>query len=466
MKKLFFLLVLLLAVPSYAVELSDNDQGDVIIFPFYTVENDHTTTVNIVNNTDKVKAVKIKFKDRFFDRDVLDFNIYLAPYDEYHFTLDDTISNSSDHLGEQSTIFYREDSSCTPYLSDAYFPNGQPFLPFFMDQVDSQFDRNMDRTQTGTMSVIDMGEVIEPEAQAILFTNGVPNDCPRITDNWYYYYWNGAGTQSMSTIKGGLSASMLISNELSGASSNMNPIVLNNTFIKEIYHTSPGSLDLNFYSGFTDSMIKRNGTSEVYSWDYEVQALASLMQKTEISADFDVTQADSVDVSWVITLLNKSSFVRTGFGYPTTAILPFLNIRNVTDNGACDEFIVEVKDEFGNILNPVLNQDFKLCESVNVVPIREFGQLPTLVIDDTFRSSINVGYLTKGSITLKTLPENQMTGYFQGNQNQAATFYGLPIDGFQLTRLDDGQGNTEYLKQPFSSSREIYSDWIFIDDFE
>ncbi len=400
---------------------------------------------------------------RFMQRVTIDFNIYLAPFDDYSIDIESIVSTISGHQGEPSAQLIVTDNSCAPFLN-----TGQELLPFNFDYFDGQYDTDMDRAQVGNIEVIDMGTVINPEAQHILHTNGVPNNCTQIQGNWrggglWDIYSGGDPEISMSNITGGISTSLRVINEKSMEEFTVSSIPFNNTYINEIYHEEPGSRNPMMYKGLTNSVIESEGESVTINWNFvEFNNITALLQKTSISAEFDFTQALNSDINWVVSLLNKKAHV----AQVSQTIPPFLSLLNINDQGACDELQVEVRDEFGELLNPLLNQNFNLCEAVNVVPIKPFGKQPALILDDSYRSFINVGHLDKGSITLKTNAENVIEGFDVQNPSEHYYSFGLPLAGFQLTRTDDGINQVEYQKQEFITTKGFFADLIFANGFE
>mgnify|MGYP006197685173 CR=1 FL=1 len=66
---------------SNAVNINPDGLGQVLIYPYYTVNEGNTTLLSVVNTTDSVKAVKVRFLEGLNSREVLDFNLYLSPFD-------------------------------------------------------------------------------------------------------------------------------------------------------------------------------------------------------------------------------------------------------------------------------------------------------------------------------------------------------------------------------------------------
>ena len=69
------------ANPASAVNLNPNGIGQVLIYPYYTVNHQQQTLLSAVNTTSIGKAVKVRFLEGYNSREVLDFNLYLSKYD-------------------------------------------------------------------------------------------------------------------------------------------------------------------------------------------------------------------------------------------------------------------------------------------------------------------------------------------------------------------------------------------------
>ena len=66
---------------SNAVNLNPDGLGEVLIYPYYTVNGDNDTFISVVNTTNLTKAVKVRFLEANNSNEVLDFNLYLSPFD-------------------------------------------------------------------------------------------------------------------------------------------------------------------------------------------------------------------------------------------------------------------------------------------------------------------------------------------------------------------------------------------------
>ncbi len=136
-----------------AVDLNPDGLGQVLIYPYYTVNQSQDTQISVVNTTDVGKAVKVRFLEGYNSREVLDFNLYLSPRDVWTAR----VSQLSDDGG---AAVFTADHSCTypaipaggqAFRSTAYaggsaFPaDGGP--------------TSVTRTREGYVELIEMGEI-------------------------------------------------------------------------------------------------------------------------------------------------------------------------------------------------------------------------------------------------------------------------------------------------------------------
>src|SRR5215471_15803751 len=69
-----------------AVNLNPQGLGQVLIYPYYTVNSDSAgnafnSLLTVVNTTTSAKAVKVRFLEGKNSREVLDFNLFLSKKD-------------------------------------------------------------------------------------------------------------------------------------------------------------------------------------------------------------------------------------------------------------------------------------------------------------------------------------------------------------------------------------------------
>src|SRR5204863_9456876 len=69
-----------------AVSVNPNGLGQVLIYPYYTVNADaagnaYNSLLSVVNTDSSAKAVKVRFLEGRNSREVLDFNLFLSKHD-------------------------------------------------------------------------------------------------------------------------------------------------------------------------------------------------------------------------------------------------------------------------------------------------------------------------------------------------------------------------------------------------
>ena len=67
---------------AHAVHLNPRGLGQVLIYPYYTV-NHQQTLLSVVNSTPNGKALKLRFREAYDGREVAGFNVYLGPFDSW-----------------------------------------------------------------------------------------------------------------------------------------------------------------------------------------------------------------------------------------------------------------------------------------------------------------------------------------------------------------------------------------------
>ena len=160
-----------------AVDLNPDGLGQVLIYPYYTVNKSQDTLFSVVN-TDAVngKAVKVRFLEGYNSREVLDFNLFLSPNDVWTAR----VSQLADDGG--AAVFTSDNSCTTPGIpaggqafSSATY-TGASTAPF---NVKDSGPQGITRTREGYLEIISMGDIIPGSdlADAITHDAGVPPGC-------------------------------------------------------------------------------------------------------------------------------------------------------------------------------------------------------------------------------------------------------------------------------------------------
>src|SRR5688500_6510586 len=137
-----------------AVYMSPNRTGQVLVYPYYTVQsaggNNWNTYLSVVNTTTVAKAVKVRVLEGKTSAEVLDFNLFLSPNDVWTAAI-----IPSDATAGSAGRIITADTSCTrPDIPDA----GEPFRNFqyaVAGSADALPGTGLERTREGYVEILE-----------------------------------------------------------------------------------------------------------------------------------------------------------------------------------------------------------------------------------------------------------------------------------------------------------------------
>lgn len=168
---------------AHAIHLSTDGRGQVLIYPYYTVNGGNATLISVVNTTEEVKAVQVRFRESMNGQEVLQFNLYLGPLDVWTGALTGE-SEVLDPVHAPAATLQTSDRSCTvPQIPS----EGQWFDNFqYAFNNDDGGPYEDSRTRAGYIEIIEMGRLTGEFAAAVTRTEaGIPANCQRLVDAWY-----------------------------------------------------------------------------------------------------------------------------------------------------------------------------------------------------------------------------------------------------------------------------------------
>lgn len=177
-----------LGAPAHAaLSVAPNGLGQVLVFPYYTVNGDNSTLVSVVNTTDRAKALAVRVREARNGRLVLSFNAYLAPHDTWVAAITAAGPAGPARLSTN-------DRSCTVPTIPA---GGVPFVDFDYTLANRDHPESaaatlgrVERTREGYLEVFEVGELTAGAAPAQLAEEvapdgaGVPVNCAAVTAAW------------------------------------------------------------------------------------------------------------------------------------------------------------------------------------------------------------------------------------------------------------------------------------------
>jgi hypothetical protein len=123
------------SLTSEATNLSNDSTGQVLLYPYYNVNEGNVTFVSITNTTDVAKAAKVRFREGVSGESVFDFTLYLSPRDVW---VGAVMQN-----GGVVKLSVPADTSCTLPNTDTLTTTD-----FSAARIDSAYDPDYDGTQS------------------------------------------------------------------------------------------------------------------------------------------------------------------------------------------------------------------------------------------------------------------------------------------------------------------------------
>lgn len=329
-----------IAGTAQAVNMNPDGLGQVLLYPYYTVRDGNDTLLSVVNTTDSAKAVKVRFKEGYNSREVLDFNLYLSAYDVWTATLVDD--------GGTPTMITADTSCTVPYFfgNDTDFlgnPIGkQEFLPFAYTgkNVDGG-PTTIDRAKEGKFEIIEMGTMNDDSANPAkkrvgsataathVLKDGKPEplNCQQLVDNWSVInsvegMWvAGTDDEGKSNIdigrnSGGLFGGAGVINVGNGTFFSYNAKAIQG-FDKDVdedsLHFRPGSLNPNLNSGDQKTATLFFGvpqdTAVALSYFRGVDAVSATFMHEFTMNEFNQNANLGAASEWIMTFPTKDWYV-------------------------------------------------------------------------------------------------------------------------------------------------------------
>ncbi|MCX7553700.1 hypothetical protein OS175_07400 [Marinicella sp. S1101] len=471
LKMIWLAVILILGLNNIqAASVDTKGVGEVLLFPYYTVNNDINTSYALVNTSNQAKSIKVRFLEGDNNIEVLVFNVYLSPFDVWVGTLSPTISTIAGHIGEPSVLHSTDDNSCAPYLNKA----AQEFLPFAIDNQDllsvSQGNNSMERSTEGHIEVIEMGVVVGDSADAISHdANGIPNNCSQLEDAWGSGkpYWSIDPMQDLEPASGGLMGSATLLNINQGTAVSYDALAIDDFWATDAEtHTEPGTLVPNLAQIDTETNVIFGDQTINSSWLSGHESISALLMQKSLFNQYDLFSFINASTEWVVSFPTK--IFHTNNQIIGTFIPPFSSSWNGLE--ACETVSTTVWDnsQLSNAPAPL-----DLCQAVNVIEFKN----PSEPANTTSAILGSTNLVTSNSVNLNQAGQSGWMKLDLSANNQrmvddnAFTYNGLPAMGFMVNRYTNAGAPVGVLAQysglyMHTTQKSIQPDIIFKSTFE
>jgi hypothetical protein len=322
--------------PAEAVVLNPHGTGQVLIYPYYTVNAGFGTLLSLVNTTDQGKALKVRIREGYNGRGVLDFNLYLSPFDAWVAQIFDTSSD-----GSGGAAIATNDNSCTvPAFPKTLgpVPGSGPGVESFGDigYTGANADGGpigITRTREGYLEIIEMGTVTNDHQSTLNAvthgSSGVPSSCAQVAGAWMPGgYWTTDATADINVPTGGLYGAESIINVGEGLMYTVNAQAIDG-FSSAAQHTPPDSSvpDLSSAGKSADGTVSAfvpvgAGMVEAKFANPE-DAISALFMVDNLYNEYVVDAGLNAASDWIVTFPTKRFYVDPSLVGDAAARAPF-----------------------------------------------------------------------------------------------------------------------------------------------
>lgn len=310
-----------------AVSIAPDGVGQVLIYPYYTVNAGNNTVISVVNTSARAKALAVRFREARNGRAVLSFNVYLAPHDTWVGAITAPGATGPAQLTTS-------DASCTvPTIPS--FP--VPFRNFGYTGADQDHPASaaadlgsLERTRSGYVEVFEMGELATGTGSTQLAeevaptATGAPANCAAVVSAWVppSGVWSSNPAADIGLPGGGLRGAAAIIDVADGTMYSYAATAIAGFYGDALapggLHASPTSLrpdlaDARTSTGLTDVLVI-DESGAVFTERYAGTApnpdpVSLALLRSRLNGEHVVDPALGAATEWVLTFPTKNAYV-------------------------------------------------------------------------------------------------------------------------------------------------------------
>ena len=427
MKRYIFLLALISTSSNAAVSINHEGMGELLLLPYYTVNNELNTLVSLTNTTDQSKAVKIIFNDAEAHVAVGVINVYLAPNDAWTWGM---VSS------EEGAQVISTDKSCAPSFISPLTLGLPDFVPI------PRFE--------GSIEIYEMG-ALDPDngfGHDITFGGDEPFDCQQISDNWELdgVWANNDSTVDLLPANGGLTATVSLVDVGNGINYSYDAIAIEGFYPEDtIIHTAPHVDYLpSLKSADTTSAVMSRGEHIETVWPTGFEAISGILSKHQLAIDYSIEQGINAQTEVVLSFPTQAYHIEGSEPIPPFTQNEFAPLR-------CEDF------DFG-IYNRDTSSVYYVPGSVSPRPPELCASTNAIKIWDVYGQAGNHPILDAEFIYNQSA-RNNSAGYYKIQYNQSTsrgmstdlsethTYYGLPVIALSFSNYTNANAQPGLLAQ-------------------
>jgi hypothetical protein len=451
---------------AHAVSLNPRGVGQVLIYPYYTVNGGNDTLLSLSNATSHAKALRVRIAEGENGRDAYSMNLYLAPFDTWSAVLTMATPTLPGNPPPIAGLRSNDASCAVPAVAAAteLVDGGVALSIASFSGANADPGRTAaSRVNEGTIEVIEMGTLVDGSPSALATgLAGQARNCAALVDAWAGGYWTQNPMTDLANPSGGLYGTGYVVDVQQGTIFSYNaialdgfrsdPVDLTGTGNSVVLHTQVGSAHPNLADALTDP-IAETAVAEANANGRSI--VATYPAARAVDAVSAVLMASTIDNTYLTdtTLGATTNYV---FSYPTrrfytdpaiagaTAIPPFSSLfAGIRANAVSEVIPYRYYDADGNA--PTINCGVDLCTNRlqspgTSVEILELGAGSDAILD----SALSMGFDSPGSSPVGYSPAGRMilapdlssgVAFLPPRRllrasNEGKFFSGLPVIGF------------------------------------
>ena len=346
-----------------AVNINPDGLGQVLIYPYYTVNGGNQTVLSVVNTTEEGKAVKVRFLEGENSQEVLDFNLYMSQWDVWTAVIYDDAGTPTMATG---------DNTCTvPYI---YSYNNRPFgavggqQEFLNYELDDGGQTGIERAREGHFEMIEMGTLddfsrgsefaathidgLQPNTWIQSISQAfnpplAPRPCGQLIDAWTdpdntvpgdEGYWLMNPLTDLTNPTGGLFGGAAVINVQYGAMYSYDATAINGfaaTLIDTGFvplHQQPGFIlpGLNSGDTLTATVFNSDGSTSSATLARGVDAVSYVFMHDQLMNEYTTEMVVGAQTEWIVTFPTKQFYVFEEQSGSNTGVPPFTSFWDAT----------------------------------------------------------------------------------------------------------------------------------------
>jgi len=430
--------------------------GQVLIYPYYTVNGGNDTELSVTNKNTVGKALRIQFSEAHNHRDVLGFNIYIGPNATW--TANVTPADPSDPTSPAAVS--TTGTTCT-------VPQFPPFAVSFRDYDYTGADmpgdagpQDLSRTREGMVEIFEMGSFVPGSISA---QAAASNDCVTFAEQWAppSGVWMTNPLADMANPTGGLIGNASIINSGAGTEVSYNAFALENfrqdptdvprgTKNSVVMHTAPGQTTPTLADALTDPakelasatvMVDGKMIHADYPLNRAIDAVTAALTDERISVDFRHQDKATRASEWVLNFPTRNYYTDEAI-VGEKAIAPFNSIYPAVgvESDACNPVRYNVYKQNGQKATRGA-LELPSCYTVQTIPLNQTAKLPAPSaswLQSALATSLAGGGpldfgVGSGSLSIDFLARGAGSVHMRPALD-GTVFLGIPAIGFALGR--------------------------------